>query len=218
MSSKIYTKASDGFQLNKFDVKEGIVEAVVTSFKNYDKVNDVIEPKALDTFLKQFNGGLQMLFQHDKNEIIGQWDELKVKGDLVIGKGQIYPEVTKGADAMALISRGMIGATSIGFKATDYDANDEGGINFKEIELVEISLVKSPANPKATFINAKNEDGTLNIKELETALRDAGLSRKEAKTLISGGVSELRDAVKADLEHEELLRKLKSELGGKLNV
>lgn len=218
-SETIITKASNGFEVRKFDVKEGLVEAVVTSFKNYDNVNDVIEPKALDAYIqKEFNGALPMLFQHDKNLIIGEWNELAVKGDLVIGKGMIYPEVSKGADTIALISRGQIGATSIGFKASDYERNDEGGINFKEISLVEISMVARPANPKAQLLSAKNDDGTIDVKSLEIALRDAGLSRKEAKTLIANGVSELRDAVKADLEREEYLRKLKSELGGLLNV
>ena len=211
--SEIFTKEStEGFQVNKFDVKKGEIEAVVTSFKNYDTVNDRIKTGALDDFLKEFDGGLQMLFQHDKNEIIGEWKEFEIKGDLVIGKGEIYPEVSRGADTIALISRGQIGATSIGFRAGDYQENEKGGYDFSKIELVEVSMVKRPANPKAQLISAKNDDGTIDVKSLEKLLRDAGLSRKESKALISEGVSELRDAVKAELDREKFLADLNNRL------
>lgn len=82
--SEIFTKASDGFQMNKFDVQKGELEAVITSFNNLDVVNDRILPGALDKYLKQFDGGLQMLYQHDKNEIIGEWTKIDIRGDLVV--------------------------------------------------------------------------------------------------------------------------------------
>ena len=218
--SDIFTKeAVTGFQVNKFDVKKGEIEAVVTSFKNYDTVNDRVKTGALDKFLKEFDGGLQMLFQHDKNEIIGEWKEFEIKGDLVIGKGEIYPEVSRGSDTIALISRGQISATSIGFRSPDYEENEKGGFDFNEIELVEVSMVKRPANPKAQLISAKNDDGSINIRELEKLLRDAtDLSRKECKTLLSGGLPDLRDAVKTELEDSELLAQLKLELQETFNV
>ena len=201
--SEIITKSFDGLQINKFDVQEGKLSAVVTSFKNYDNVNDVIEPGALDKYLKQFDGPLQMLWQHDKNEIIGEWTKFEIRGDKVIGTGEIYPEVGRGADAMALISRGMIGATSIGFRTTDYEANDEGGINFKEIQLVEVSLVQSPANPKAQIISAKDDNGQIDIRKLEMILRDVDLTQRERKLLMAEGVKGLmnqRDVVDSKMD------------------
>ncbi len=210
MVDNIYTKATDGFQMNKFDVKEGTIEAVVTSFKNFDKVNDVIEPGALDEFLKQFSGGLPMLYQHDKNEIIGQWDKLTIRGDLVVGQGQIFPEVSRGADTMALVSRGMIGSTSIGFRSKEFEQNEVGGFNFKQIELVEISMVQSPANPKASLLSAKNDDGSLNIRNLEQALRDVGLSQKERKIVVSSAQQELRDVLKQENDLDKLTQLLKN--------
>ena len=209
---EIITKQSDGFQINKFDVQQGQLSAVVTSFKNYDTVNDVIMPGALDKYLKEFDGSLQMLFQHDKGEIIGKWTKFEVKGDLVIGTGEIFPEVSKGSDVMALISRGMVGATSIGFRTSDYEGNDRGGMNFKEIKLVEVSIVQAPANPKAQILSAKNEDGSINLRNLEKALRDAGLSRSESKQLLSDGPSALRDAVEKELKNQNLVKQLQSAL------
>lgn len=201
---KLYTKdCLSGFTVNKFDAQKGEIEAVVTSFKNYDVVNDRILPGALDKFIKEFDTPLQMLYQHDKNEIIGEWNKFTIKGDLVIGEGKIYPEVTRGGDSIALIRRGQIGATSIGFTAKEYEQNDKGGLDFEDIKLIEVSLVKSPANPKAQLLSAKNEDGQIDIRKLEQILRDVDLTQKERKLLLAGGVKELmnqRDVVDSELQ------------------
>lgn len=211
MSEDIIIKQYDGFMLDKFDVKEGRLEAVVTSFNNFDVVNDRIYPGALDEFMKQFNEKLPMLYQHDKQEIIGEWVSLEVRGDLVIGKGEIYSKVSRGADSMELISRGMIGSTSIGFVGKRYEENEKGGIDFKEIELREISLVRTPANPKANILSAKNDDGSIDIRKVEAALRDVGLSQKERKLLLAGGAVELmkqRDVLDIDHQKRDMVSKI----------
>ena len=137
----------------------------MTSFGNLDSVNDRILRGALDNYLeKGFGGKLPMLKNHDKNLIIGEWNKLYIEDDLVIAQGQIYPDVTAGSDVMALINRGMIGATSIGFRSRDFERNEEGGFDFKEIDLMEISMVRSPANPKAQILSAKSEDGKVDIR------------------------------------------------------
>lgn len=205
---------SMGIQLKTFDSKRGEIEAVVTSYGNFDKVNDVIKRGALDSFMKNFGGMLPMLFQHNNSEIVGEWTKFYNRGDEVIGVGQVYTEMTKGSDVMALVSRGMVGSTSIGFKALDYDRNKEGGYDFKEIELVEVSLVQNPANPKAEIQSVKRDDGSVDVKALEKLLRDAGLSRTESKALLSDGQSELRDAVKSALEVEDMHSSLLSALRG----
>ena len=53
--TEIFTKESrTDFRLSKLDVQKGELEAVITSFKNYDVVNDRIMPGALDNFIKGF--------------------------------------------------------------------------------------------------------------------------------------------------------------------
>lgn len=206
----MFTKSSNGFQINKFNVEEGKISAVVTTFKNYDVVNDVMMPGSLDNYIKGFEGNLPMLYQHEKNEMIGIWNKLTIDGDKVIGDGMIFPEVTRGKDTMALISRGLIGSTSIGFKATDYEQNDEGGLNFKEIELVEISMVRSPANPKAQLLSAKNADGEVSLRNIERILRESGLSKNQSQAFISKGFKALNNLSESELKSESLLSALQS--------
>ena len=212
MEEKIVQKQSPELLPRKFDVQKGELEAVVTSFGNLDDVNDRILRGALDNYLeKGFDGKLPMLKNHDKNLIIGEWNKLYIEDDLVIAQGQIYPDVTAGSDVMALINRGMIGATSIGFRSRDFERNEEGGFDFKEIDLMEISMVRSPANPKAQVLSAKNEDGTLNLKNLERALSESGLSRTEAQLVLVGKLRELRESLRKDAIKNELIAKLNSD-------
>ena len=208
--NELYTKSFEGFEKTKFDAKKGIVSAVVTSFGNYDVVNDRIMEGALDNFLKTFDGTLPMLFQHDKNEIIGERTSFSIQDDKVVGDGEIYPEVTRGANTMALISRGMIGSTSIGFRASKFDRNDEGGIDFEEINLVEVSMVKTPANPKATLLSAKNDAGEISIRNIERILRESGLSKTQSQCLISKGAKGLSNLSDSDDLAEQILRALQT--------
>jgi HK97 family phage prohead protease len=209
----------DNLELTKSinDIKvaeDGQIVAYLTTFENTDVVGDVIKTGALDKYVEDFNKGqtgiLRMLFQHDRSEIIGKWDSLEIDEKGVIGTGTIFEEVSRGKDVKSLLMRGVLNSVSIGFRATDYVENDKGGRDFKEIELVETSVVDIPANPQATILSVKAEDGAVNIRMLEKILRDAGLSIKESKTVASVAKEEL-SVVRDEQEVEsDLLKALQN--------
>ena len=214
--SETIIKMTTDLELQKFDGEVGKLTAYVTTFGNTDKVGDIIAPGALDKFLKEFEETKQrlpMLWQHDKNELIGEWTAFEINSRGVKGTGEIFTEVSRGNDVRNLIKRGAVGSVSIGFTSKQAETLENGGRLFKEIRLVETSVVINPANPRAKITSAKNEDGSVNVTNLEKILRDAGLSRKESKTLLSSGGSDLRDAVKEELKKIDFLQQLKSELG-----
>ena len=70
-------------------------------------------------------------------------------------------------------------------------------------------MVLTPANPKAQILSAKNEDGTINIKNLDKALAVAGLSRNERRLVLSGKARELQEALRVETAKEQLISKLK---------
>ena len=200
-------KSSTDLELHKFDGEVGAIQAYVTTFNNADVVGDVISPTALDKYVKEFNEQKQrlpMLWQHDKNELIGEWTKFEINSRGVKGTGEIFTDVTRGNDVRNLIKRGAVGSVSIGFKATDYESIDKtGGRLFKEIQLIETSVVINPANPKARITSAKNEEGQIDIRKLEEILRDVDLTQKERKLLLAGGVQELmnqRDVVDSKMD------------------
>ena len=185
MSDDLILKLSTDLDYQRFDAKAGELEAYVTTFKNVDVVGDVIAPGALDKFIKRFTENKQtlpMLWSHKQDEPIGVWTEFKADSRGVIGKGEIFTDVTRGNDVRNLIKRGAVGSVSIGFRAKEYDNIEGGGRLFKEIELFETSVVLTPANPKALITQVKADDGSVNIKLVERLLRDAGLSRSESKS------------------------------------
>lgn len=214
--NEIVTKSSDiPLEFHKFDGDEGKLVAYVTTFNNTDSVGDVIAPGALDKFVKRFNEEekqLPMLWNHDKNELIGEWTKFEINTRGVKGFGEIFTDVTRGNDVRNLIRRGSVGSVSIGFRSGDYESREEGGRVFKEIELVETSVVLNPANPKAKIVSAKNDDGQIDIRKLEEILRDVDLTQRERKLLLAEGVKGLmsqRDVADSSIDISKVAQLLK---------
>ena len=164
---------------------------------------------AFDKFVRDFEGkaeDLPMFFQHSELSIVGAWKEFVIDGKGLKGKGEIFAETTKGADVKALIKRGMLGSVSIRFKSKDYEENDAGGFTFKEVDLVEASIVLHPANKEAKITSIKS-DRVFDFVMLEKTLRNAGLSRNEAKHIVFASKKELRyDSEFGKCEKKELLK------------
>ena len=88
-----------------------------------------------------------------------------------------------GREAYELMKMGAIDGLSIGFrvdsKGQSYDSRNRRRL-LKEVELMEVSLVTFPMNPRAKIRSVKGEEIT--IREWESGLRDVfHLSRSEAK-------------------------------------
>lgn len=183
------------------DGEEGIIQAYITTFGNADAVGDVIDSKALDSWLKSFKEGedkLVMLYGHDTMSVIGHWTKFQKTEKGVIAEGEIYTEVTQANDVYKLLKRGAVASVSIGFRSNDYDYLDNGGRKFNDITLVETSVVLNPANPQAKILTVKSDDGLIEVKQLKQLLRDNGLSRKEIEALFHGGFSELKNLRKSE--------------------
>jgi len=210
MENLEFTKSISSVEVNK----DGQIRAYLTTFENTDVVGDVIKTGALDKYIQKFNSGqtdiLRMLFQHNRSEIIGKWDSLEIDEKGVIGTGTIFEEVSRGKDVKSLLMRGVLNSVSIGFRATEYRKNSDGGNDFYEIELIETSVVDFPANPEATILSVKSDDGVVNIRMLEKILRDAGLSIKESKTVASVAKTELKTVCDEQKTEEELVNALRN--------
>ena len=213
MANEMITKSVDSpLLIKKFDVEAGEIKAYVTTFGNADLVGDVMDKSSADNFVKNFNdqenASLPMLWEHKRDEIIGNWTKFEIDEKGVIGTGELYKGVSKADDVRVYLEKGAVGSVSIGFRSTDYEDLKTGGRLFKEIELFETSIVIQPANPQAQIVSAKNEDGQIDLRNLEKALRDAGLSRKEAVSFISAGKSTLRDVAEDEQKSEDVLAQL----------
>ncbi|MEK9767832.1 MAG: HK97 family phage prohead protease [Betaproteobacteria bacterium] len=167
---------------------EGSFEGYGSVFNNKDLGNDIIEPGAFAKSLaRKGPRAVKMLYQHKADEPIGVFDEiledkrgLKVKGRLAMG-------TQKGREVYELMKMGAIDGLSIGYRVANKGAHydDKGKTRrIKEVDLMEISAVVFPMNPRAKIRSVKSDDWT--IRDWEQLFRDeTNLSRSESKVAAS---------------------------------
>lgn len=120
----------------------------VMSAATPDRVKDTIEPSAYKSAAKIDK--LIALWQHDPDRPIGFWTNLKADGDRLVGYIKLA-STNLAQMVKQLIDDGVPLSSSIGFRGKA-KPNDHGGLHFKEIELLECSIVSVPAHPLAVQI------------------------------------------------------------------
>lgn len=185
--------------------QKGMFSGYGSIFNNKDLGNDIVLEGA---FAKSIAGkgakGVKMLYQHKADEPIGVFDEiiedkrgLKVKGRLAMG-------TQKGREVYELMKMGAIDGLSIGYRVAPKGANyDEKGKRrmIKEVDLMEISAVTFPMNPRARIQAVKGEQRS--VRDWEAFLRDEGeLSRSEAKVAANAVVKALDQREVGDEQKE----------------
>lgn len=112
-----------------------------------DRVNDTIARSAYAAIDQE---KLIALWQHNQENPIGYWHSIKGVKDTLQGKLKLA-STRLASMVRQLIDDGVPLAASIGFRGQG-EPNDEGGFHFKEIELLECSVVSTPAHPRAVQI------------------------------------------------------------------
>lgn len=176
-------------------------------FGNVDSYGDVIDPGAFANTLSEAQKSGQfpsMLMQHggwglgaDDYTPVGVWDKLSEDGAGLVSEGVLAP-TQRGQEAYTLLKmqpRPAITGLSIGYIAKKYTVRskpDEPRRKLHEIDLMEISLVTFPANGKARISSVKSAAGDFSERDFEQLMQDAGLSRKEARVVLSHGFRHLK--------------------------
>lgn len=175
-----------------FEVKEiteaGIFSGYASVFGNVDAYGDVVMPGAFTKSLAEKKPAL--LWQHNSHEPIGVWQNFKENEKGLFATGQLLVDgVARAKEAYALLKAGALNGLSIGYMLNEYEwvkANDEEFRKLTEIDLWEVSLVTFPANDEARISDVKEAISELeSVRDVEGYLREAGLSRSEAKGIIS---------------------------------
>jgi HK97 family phage prohead protease len=115
-------------------------------FDRPDRGGDVVRPGAFARALKRGAGAVPLLWQHDGARPIGRIEYLKEdrRGLRVIGR---LSEGRSGSEAAALLKEGAVSGLSFGYRVRK--ASGEGPRELRDLELVEVSLVTLPMQPKA---------------------------------------------------------------------
>ena len=155
-----------------------------------DSYGDIVEKGAFHTTLQKGgrNGnGIPMLWHHTPEFPVGVWDFMQEDEKGLPVKGSIDKTVTPmGIPVYSMMKKGAVRGLSIGFNVKKSDRDETTGIRtIKEIELWEVSLVTFPAAKKAQVTTVKDIEAANTPRELEKALREAGLSNTAAKYMVS---------------------------------
>jgi HK97 family phage prohead protease len=192
--------------------------------KKPDSHGDIVAPGAfLDSIARggRNRNGIAMLWQHRSDKLPGVWKELTEDKRGLKSVGRLAIETGVGKDAYEIMKLGAGLGTfqlneSIGFSILKSEDDNKNNIRtLTELELWEISLVTFPARTGASVTNVKSIQEARTPRDLENALREAGLSKNAAGLVVKMCKDSplLREA-EAEGTREACVGMLSSILGG----
>lgn len=177
------------FELKNIDDK-GTFNGYGSVFGEVDSYRDIVLKgaftKSIQNDFVAKGRKVPMLWQHASWQPIGVYTEVKEDDHGLYVEGQINMDVQQGREAHSLLKQGALSGLSIGYNAiTEEWVKDDRVRKLHEVKLWEISPVTFPAGDSARVNSVKSFDGLISLSECEDYLRDAGLSRKEARDFVS---------------------------------
>jgi HK97 family phage prohead protease len=192
----------------KFAPTTGVFEGYAAVFHNVDSAGDRILPGAFTASLaacRRDGRFPPLLWQHDPKRVIGIWEDMHEDSSGLYVRGRLFTDdITQAREAYTLLKENVVSGLSIGYRTVESQRDGKTGVRLlAELELLEVSIVTFPANDRARVRAVKSQitAGMLPAeKDVEAHLRDAGLSRRQAKALMAHGYKALaaRDAMDGD--------------------
>lgn len=139
-------------------VKDASGKIIIKGFANTshkDRIGDVVLPTAFEKSLPEYMENPVILFQHNWDKLIGKCIKAEIIKEGDTQGLYIECEISNATDVEEIkvkIAEGSLKTFSIGYNEIDAEFDEEAGVNVvKELELLEISVVTIPCNPKAKF-------------------------------------------------------------------
>lgn len=210
METKLFSVADVKFAASDDDTKTFAGYASV--FGIVDSHNDVILPGAFKKSLKANDMPL-MFLNHDPHSLpIGVWTKME-EDEYGLRVEGTFLDTSTGRDAYIASKAGAISGLSIGYRAIDVaygKSADEPARTLKTVDLVEVSVVTIPSNPKTRIIDVKS---MVSEDDHERGLMALGMSRDEAKSFVES----IKQSIEAKYDEaaiEHAARNLLSKLQG----
>ena len=201
----------------------GQIEARITTWgarEGADGRKFFYKPEGFMQWAKEFaemGRPLPMYVNHNADAIpVGEWTSIEMDDEGMNASGRLFLNTSAGSDLYQVMkeSPNMFGGVSVGAYADEYQFVGDDGMPTKDESgyfqitkggLRETSVVMHPNNMKAEIKKLEyfRPDGSADLKVLEEALRDAGLSKQMsvAAASVFKTVIEQRDAVEKPIEN-----------------
>lgn len=191
-----------GFRLDLKSLSDEGTFAGLASDTGIDRDGEVIARSAFSGSLarhKSTGTAPAMLLHHDPKRPCGRWIGLTESPSGLEVEGRLALDANDGREAYALLKSGAMQGLSVGFIPAK-KSYVGGTLNVVEADLVEVSLVSTPCNPRARVSRIKSICGARDIEEM---LHEAGVSNKRAKAAATAAwrmINQQDDEADADAE------------------
>ena len=179
------TLSLDAIEVKFDDEKRGVFSGYASKFGGVDSYGDTIVPGAYKKTLKKRERPVQLRWNH-YGDVIGKWTRIEEDENGLYVEGELTPGHSKASDVYALLKHGAVTGLSIGYRPVQIRELGDGKRELKEIDLIEISVVESPADNAAHIGDVKSAiEHIESPKDAEEILRANGFTRSEACALVS---------------------------------
>lgn len=206
-------------KISDIDTKQRVISGYLSQVDIEDKGNDIIERSAFTKTLQERKSQIYFLNQHKFDQPHGKFAELEVDSYGLKFVSNPLPNTSYSNDTLELISKGIIGATSIGYITTKKEM--KGGTRIiKELKLYEGSTVTMPMNDGAIITGLKSMSFD-DIKTKEAQILKAfksGTFTDETFTLLEIALKQLQLQVYELGKKEALTQSEKSTQSKSLNA
>ena len=194
--------STESFEVTKGEDGDFFISGYASK-TNIDRDMEIIPTSAIN--LENFMKNPIILYQHDRTQPVGKAVAIEKREDGLF----IKVLLSKTAETVrTLIDEGILKAFSVGFRIKDYDFLDTGVLLYKDIELMETSLVSVPCHQDALFEMCKNYNET-NFKPKEKLIPEPKKMEKTIMTPEEKAAKDLLESInlmkaeKAALEAEK---------------
>lgn len=182
---------------------DGAFSGYASLFGKVDLSRDAVEPGAFrKTLRRRGPESVRMLFQHDPNQPIGRWTEIREDARGLFVRGRLTPGVARSREVLALMRAGALDGLSIGFRTVRATKDAGTGVRrILEADLWEISVVTFPMLPEARIdrVKATGPAGVTRLRlDIARLLRGETAAMKEARL-----AEQLRRAAQTLQEEED---------------
>lgn len=131
--------------------QDGTFQGYASVFNKLDSYKDSVLPGAFAEAIERRGiSGIKMTLQHDVEELVGVWHEIREDKHGLFVRGQLDMNTECGREVHSLMKSGALNGLSIGFDDSKTVSEKRDGVRYvKKIDLWEIAIVTFPALEEA---------------------------------------------------------------------
>ena len=182
-----------------------------------DRQNDIVRPNAFREIVKNSDGRVVFLWQHDSRSPIGTAQVHEDARGLAFD-GKLILEDPKARIAQAHMRAKSVSGVSIGYDILPDGSKFINGVReLTGLRLWELSLVTFPALPEAQVETVKGLSDCADAHEIKNYLRECHQFSRTKAALASDALWKIMSSAKSDSDDEEISPGLQHEINRILN-